>query len=108
MTFSDGSGVYEHIGTLDQSGAEQLVAVKALAVGAFAALNAGDVEQHARLVADTAVRDLRDCDVIALAQSSMASAAQAAAAASGKPVLTSPDTAVDKMRRLLGSQSAAS
>ena len=77
------------------------LAAQALAAGAFAALNAGDVELHDHLVVDAAVRDLADCDIIALAQSSMTRAAEAVAAATGKRVLTSPDTAVDKLRRLL-------
>jgi len=73
----------------------------ALAVGAFAALNAGDLETHERLIVEAAMRDLSGCDVIALAQSSMAPTAAAVAAATGKRVLTAPGTAVAKLRRLL-------
>jgi len=80
---------------------------QALAEGAFAALNAGEVEMHNRLVVDAAIRDLKGCDVIALAQSSMAPVAQAIAAATGKEVLTSPDTAVAKLRYLLEPASRA-
>ena len=75
----------------------------ALAEGAFDALNAGEIAAHNRLIAETAARDLGGCDVIALAQSSMAPAARAVAEATGKVVLTSPDTAVAKLRRLLTS-----
>jgi hypothetical protein len=48
-----------------------------------------------------AAKDLRDCDVIALAQYSMAPAAAMVAEATGKPVLTTPDSAVEKLKRLL-------
>jgi hypothetical protein len=72
-----------------------------LAEGALEALNAGDVAAHNRLAAQAA-SGLEDCDIIALAQFSLASAAPAIVAATGKPVLTTPDSAVRKMRRLLG------
>jgi hypothetical protein len=44
---------------------------------------------------------LSDCSVVALAQFSLARAAAAVAAATGRPVLTTPDSAVRKLRRLL-------
>jgi hypothetical protein len=44
---------------------------------------------------------LADCDVIALAQFSLSQAAGPVAAATGKTVLTTPDSAVRKLRRLL-------
>lgn len=71
-----------------------------LAEGALAALDRGDFAEHDRLAAEAA-RDLMDCDVIALAQFSLARAAPAVAAATGKPVLTTPDSAIRKLRRLL-------
>lgn len=77
------------------------VVVPALAKGAMVALDAGDIEAHDRLAAQAA-RSLADCDVIALAQFSLARAAPAIAAATGRPVLTTPDSAVQKLRRLLG------
>jgi Asp/Glu/hydantoin racemase len=75
--------------------------VPKLAVGAMAALDRGDRAEHDRLVAE-ASRDLRDCDLIALAQYSMAPAAALVAKASGLPVLTTPDSAVLKLKQLLG------
>jgi Asp/Glu/hydantoin racemase len=75
--------------------------VPKLAEGALAALDRGDRAEHDRLVA-VASRDLRDCDLIALAQYSMAPAASQVAAASGLPVLTTPDSAVAKLKQLLG------
>lgn len=73
-----------------------------LAVGALDALNAGDVERHDALAADAA-RGLAEqgCAVIALAQFSLARAAAAVHAATGLPVLTTPDSAVRAMRRRL-------
>jgi Asp/Glu/hydantoin racemase len=74
--------------------------VTKLATGALAALDRGDRAEHDRIVAE-ASRDLRDCDLIALAQYSMAPAASLVAEASGRPVLTTPDSAVLKLKQLL-------
>ena len=74
--------------------------VPKLAEGALAALDRGDRIEHDRLVAE-ASRELRDCDVIALAQFSIAAAAPLVAEATGRPVLTTPDSAVLKLRDLL-------
>jgi hypothetical protein len=71
-----------------------------LAEGALAALDAGDGAGHDAAAA-AAARRLAGCDVIALAQFSLARAASAVAAATGRPVLTTPDSAVRKLRRLL-------
>ena len=78
--------------------------VPKLATGALAALDRGERTEHDRLVAE-ASRDLRDCDLIALAQYSMAPAAELVAKASGRPVLTTPDSAVLKLKELLGVRS---
>ena len=75
--------------------------VPKLAEGAMAALDRGDRTEHDRLVVEAA-KDLRGCDVIALAQYSMAPAAAQVAEATGRPVLTTPDSAVAKLRELLG------
>jgi Asp/Glu/hydantoin racemase len=74
--------------------------VPKLADGALAALDRGDRATHDRLIGDAA-RDLRDCDVIALAQFSIAATAPLVAEATGKPVVTTPDSAVSKLKRLL-------
>ncbi len=74
--------------------------VPKLADGALAALDRGDRATHDRLIGDAA-RDLRDCDVIALAQFSIAATAPLVAEATGKPVITTPDSAVSKLKRLL-------
>ena len=78
--------------------------VPKLAAGALAALDRGDRAEHDRLVTE-ASRDLRDCDLVALAQYSMAPAAELVAAASGRPVLTTPDSAVQKLKELLAVRS---
>ena len=72
----------------------------ALASDALAALNRDDAAEHDRLAAETS-RALEGCDVIALAQFSLSSAAARVAAATARPVLTTPDSAVRKLRRLL-------
>jgi hypothetical protein len=74
--------------------------VPKLATGALAALDRGARTEHDRLVAE-ASRELRGCDLIALAQYSMAPAAALVAEASGRPVLTTPDSAVQKLKELL-------
>ncbi|MBH5367434.1 aspartate/glutamate racemase family protein [Bradyrhizobium glycinis] len=74
--------------------------VPKLAEGALAALDCGDCATHDRLIAE-ASRSLRDCDVIALAQFSIAATAPLVAAATGRPVVTTPDSAVEKLMGLL-------
>ena len=74
--------------------------VPKLAEGALAALDRGDSEGHDGRAARAAL-DLADCDVIALAQFSLARAAPRVALATGKPVLTTPHSAVKKLRLLL-------
>lgn len=73
----------------------------ALATKALDALIAGDREGHDMAAADVAVEAFAACDVIALAQFSLSSAAEMIAERTRKPVLTTPDTAVRKLRRLL-------
>jgi hypothetical protein len=68
--------------------------------GALAALDRGDAEAHDRLVADAA-EVVKDCDVVALAQFSLARSARLVAKVTGRPVLTTPDSAVRKLRLLL-------
>lgn len=74
--------------------------VPCLADGALAALDAGALETHDRLAAEAAVA-LRGCDVVLLGQFSLARAAPLVAAATGLPVVTTPDSAVAKLKRLL-------
>lgn len=92
--------------TLDSMPAEfppGTVLQRALAEGALAALDRGDAATHDRLAAEAA-RGLaeRGCRIIALAQFSLARARDAVAAATGLPVLTTPDSAVRRLRERLG------
>lgn len=74
--------------------------VTQLAEGALAALDRGDTEGHDGRAARAAL-ELKDCDVIVLAQFSLARAAPRVALATGKPVLTTPHSAVRKLKRML-------
>ncbi|MBO03989.1 MAG: arylsulfatase [Chloroflexi bacterium] len=67
---------------------------------AMDALRDGDADTHNRLVAG-AVDELGDTDVLLLAQFSTAQARPAVETKYDKPVLTSPGSAVRKLRRLL-------
>jgi aspartate/glutamate racemase len=67
---------------------------------AMAALTAGDAATHNRLIAETAPR-LAHCDVVMLAQFSMARALPAVQQVLSCPVLTSPDSAVVKLKAAL-------
>lgn len=71
-----------------------------MAPGAMDALGAGDADTHNRLVADAA-QELGDVDAIILAQFSTSRAADAVRAKRDILVLTSPDAAVQKMKRLV-------
>jgi aspartate/glutamate racemase len=68
---------------------------------AMTALRSGDVNTHNRLVAEKAA-SLKGYDTIVLAHFSTARAAAAVRGAVSIPVLTSPDAAVRKLRRLVG------
>jgi Asp/Glu/Hydantoin racemase len=74
----------------------------ALAEGALGALDRHDGAAHDRLAAEAA-RRLADqgCGAIALAQFSLARARDAVAAATGLPVLTTPDSAVRRLKQRL-------
>ncbi|MEO1493270.1 MAG: aspartate/glutamate racemase family protein [Pseudomonadota bacterium] len=74
----------------------------ACAAEAMTALADGDGERHDQLLAEVAAT-LSEARVLMLAQFSTARAADAVAAVTGKPVFTSPDSAVRTLRhRLLG------
>lgn len=67
---------------------------------ALSALQAGDEARHNELLAEGATQ-LADCDVILLAQFSTSTAASLTRSKVRVPVLTTPGTAVAKMKRLL-------
>lgn len=77
--------------------------VPTLAEGALDALDRGDASAHDALVAAAAQRAAAaGCDVVALAQFSMARAAAAVATAVPVPVLTTPESAVRALAARLG------
>jgi Asp/Glu/Hydantoin racemase len=88
------------LATMPREFPDSVQVVPKLADGARAALDGGNTGEHDRLIAEAA-KGLRDCDVIALSQFSMARAAPLVAQVSGRPVLTTPDSAVEKLRDML-------
>jgi hypothetical protein len=70
------------------------------ASGAIEAAKAGDFATHNRLVAEGALK-LRHVDAIMLAHFSTSQAAPAVKAVTNVPILTSPNAAVMKLKRLL-------
>ncbi len=97
--------------TLDSMPPEFVVAAPgigvecSLAEGAMAALDRGDMAAHDQAAVKAAMA-LRGCDVITLGQFSLARAAALVAEATGRPVLTTPDSAIRKLRRLLLGETA--
>jgi len=67
---------------------------------ALKALHAGCTADHDRLIADAA-HEIGDCDALILGQFSMASAARAIPARPRRRVLTSPHSAVTRLKQLL-------
>jgi DNA-binding transcriptional LysR family regulator len=80
--------------------APKVTVVPCLAADALAALDRGDPDAHDRAAARASAA-LRDCDLVVLGQFSLARAAAAVAEATGKTVLTTPDSAIRKLKRLL-------
>ena len=68
---------------------------------ALAAAQAGNGAEHDRLAADVVAVEGTDCSVIALSQFSLARARTEVARLSGKPVLVTPDCAVEAIRACL-------
>lgn len=75
----------------------------ALVDGALEAVRAGDADRHDAMIVAAARRLVSEqgCEVVALAQFSMARAARAVAEAVDRPVLTTPDSAVRAIRARL-------
>jgi hypothetical protein len=86
--------------------APKLTVVPCLAEGALAAMDNGDPEGHDQAVARAAAA-LPEVDAIALGQFSLSRAEQRVAEVSGRTVLTTPDSAVRKLRRVLLRKEAA-
>ena len=69
--------------------------------GALAALHEGQPAEHDRLIAGAAA-EMDDCDALILGQFSMASAAGCIPKRSDRKVITSPDSAVMRLKQALG------
>lgn len=78
----------------------QVEIVSAACPDALAALHDGNPALHDRLLAQLA-GEVGACDVLCFTQFSMTSAAAAVTAASGLPVLTTPESAVSLLRKTL-------
>ena len=75
--------------------------IPSVAEGAFAIGNSGDAATHDRMIVEAAERIADQVDVICLAQVSMALARAAVQAKVKVPVLTSPATAVARLKAML-------
>ncbi|ESQ82264.1 hypothetical protein AEAC466_18125 [Asticcacaulis sp. AC466] len=69
-----------------------------LADGALAALKSGDADRHDQLAAHAAA-SLGDVDAIVLGQFSLARAGSAIEISTGRPVVTTPESSVERLRR---------
>jgi Asp/Glu/hydantoin racemase len=77
------------------------LSLKACAIpSALAALHEGQAEEHDRLIADAAAA-MEDCDALILGQFSMASAAECIPERRSRKVLTSPASAVMRLKKVL-------
>jgi len=79
----------------------QIQVIPSVAEGAFAIGNSGDAATHDRMIVEAAERIADQVDVICLAQVSMALARAAVQAKVKVPVLTSPATAVARLKAML-------
>ena len=91
-----------------RAGGTSITVDAVLCQGAYAALTAGDLAAHDRIVRETLEEMIGRNDVILLAQASMARVAEGLRPAPSVPILTSPRLAVERLRRVLqGAPSAA-
>jgi Asp/Glu/hydantoin racemase len=80
---------------------EVKLSIKACAIpSALAALHEGQPDEHDRLIAEAAAA-MEDCDALILGQFSMASASQCIPEKKGRKVLTSPASAVMRLKEVL-------
>ena len=80
---------------------KQVVLVDGLAKGAFQAGQSGDGETHDRLIREAAERIADQVDLFVLAQGSMARMEQKLSEITGKPVLSSPVSGVQGLKKFL-------
>ena len=84
-----------------QEAGKKITTVSALASGAFAAITAGDAATHDRLIAEKAKLIIDECDIILLAQGSMARMEEPLRQLTGKTVLSSPRLGVEMVKRMM-------
>ncbi len=80
---------------------KEISIVNGLAKGAFEALTDGDGETHDRILMDAAVEVSKSCDMIVLAQGSMARMEGALREKTGLPVLGSINTGLEALKSYL-------
>lgn len=80
---------------------KQVSTISVLAEGAFEAVTAGDIESHDRLIAEAAEKITGDCEIILLAQGSMARMEEPLRNLTGLPVLSSLRLGVEMVRNML-------
>lgn len=93
-------------GELEQMARKNSIALEITAraiPAALSALHAGCAADHDRLIADAA-QEIGECDALILGQFSMASAANAIPARPRRKVLTSPNSAVTRLKQLLAAR----
>ena len=93
-------------GELEQMARKNSMALEVTAravPAALSALHAGCAADHDRLIADAA-QEIGECDALILGQFSMASAANAIPARPRRKVLTSPNSAVTRLKQLLAAR----
>lgn len=93
-------------GELEQMARKNSIALEITAravPAALSALHAGCAADHDRLIANAA-QEIGECDALILGQFSMASAANAIPARPRRKVLTSPNSAVTRLKQLLAAR----
>ena len=88
------------LSTLAKKQSHEITITPQLVAGAWDALAAGNQEVHDHMVINAA-QNLHKCDVVLLAQFSMAPLAKAIQSTLSSKVITSPHAAVSKLRRVL-------
>jgi len=81
-------------------GEKDIETIPCLCEGAFEAVISGQTERHDRLVAEALQELMKSVDVVVLAQASMARVLTSIPA-DGTPILTSPQLAIESVRRQL-------
>lgn len=81
--------------------------VPVLEQDAYAAAQRGDRDEHDRILTKAATGLMKDCDVIVLAQASMAHLAEALQQVSPVPVLSSPDLCIGSLARQIESEAGS-